>query len=234
MKSSPVTLSDLVVRGMHRFDLWSQFIASRNVRTLAEVGVWRGEFAETMLSRCPDIARYYMVDPWRHLDDWNKPANADDDRFERYYAEVLGRTEPWAGKRVMLRGRTTEVADEIPDASLDFAYIDGDHSLRGISIDLVRMWPKIRDGGWIGGDDFSPTVWQHPENFEPTVVFPFAVYFAEAVGAPIEALPRQQFVIHKSGAAFSFTDHTGRYPVTTMKAALRERKKDAAKPAAGG
>jgi hypothetical protein len=173
-----------------------------------------------------------MIDPWRHLDDWNKPANVSDNSFEQHYAGVLERTEPWAGKRVVLRGRTTEVSDDIPDASLDFAYIDGDHSLRGISIDLLRMWPKIRDGGWVGGDDFSRTAWQHRAAFEPTLVFPFAVYFAEAVGAPVEALPRNQFAIHKSGAGFSFTDHTGRYPSTTMKAALRGRKKAAAKAAA--
>jgi hypothetical protein len=231
MTSPPATLADLVVRGMHRFDLWSQFIASRGVKTLAEIGVWRGDYAETMLSRCPDITRYYMLDPWRHLDDWNKPANVSDNSFEQYYTGVLERTEPWAGKRVVLRGRTTEVVEEIPDASLDFAYIDGDHSLRGISIDLIRMWPKIRDGGWIGGDDFSRTAWQHRDAFEPTLVFPFAVYFAEAAGAPIEALPRNQFIIHKSDAGFSFTDHMGRYPNTTVKAALDGRKKPAAKPA---
>jgi hypothetical protein len=223
MTASP-TLDDLVVPGMNRFDLWSRFIISREVRTLAEVGVWRGEFAETMLSRCPDIASYYMIDPWRHLDDWNKPANKPDELFEQYYAEVLARTEPWASKRVVLRGRTTEVADEIPDGSLDFAYLDGDHSLRGISIDLYRIWPKIRDGGWVGGDDFRPSVWHHRASFEPTVVFPFAVYFAEAVDAPVEALPRHQFVIHKSDASFSFTDHTGRYKDTTLKTALRREK----------
>jgi methyltransferase family protein len=226
------TVSDLLVPGASRFDLWTAVIAKRNVRTLAEVGVWRGAFAEAVLSQCPDIERYYLIDPWRHLDDWNKPANAADSTFDQYYEEVLERTSAWEQKRVCLRGRTTEVSDEIPNESLDFAYIDGDHSLRGISIDLVRMWPKIRDGGMLGGDDFQPSVWQHAAKFEPTVVFPFAVYFAEAVDAPIEALPRSQFVMHKSTAGFSFTDHTGRYGNLTLRGALHGRKQAAAKRAA--
>lgn len=224
MTSSP-TLADLIVPGVSRFDLWTRVIAERKVRTMAEVGVWRGAFAEAVLSQCPHVERYYMIDPWRHLDDWNKPANAVDEKFGKYYNEVLDRTNPWAEKRVVLRGRTTEVSDDIPDGSLDYAYVDGDHSLRGISIDLVRIWPKIREGGMLGGDDFQPSVWQHAGTFEPTVVFPFAVYFAEAVDAPIEALPRGQFVLHKSTSGFSFTDHTGRYGDLTLRAALQGRKR---------
>jgi hypothetical protein len=49
----------------------------------------------------------------------------------------------------VLRGRTRELINQIPDDSLDFAYIDGDHTLRGITIDLVRLLPKMREGGVI-------------------------------------------------------------------------------------
>lgn len=121
-------------------------------------------------------------------------------------------TRAYERQRVILRGRTTEVIDRIPDGSLDFAYVDGDHTLRGISIDLLRMYPKIRDGGWLGGDDFSPSIWQHDRSFEPTLVFPFAVYFAEAVGSRIYGLPYSQFLIEKRhDDAFEFVDLTGYY-----------------------
>ncbi|WYD80628.1 MAG: hypothetical protein V8K32_15105 [Candidatus Electrothrix gigas] len=71
---------------------------------------------------------------------------------------------------------------------------------------------KVRDGGWIGGDDFSRTVWQYASTFEPTLVFPFAVYFAEAVDSRIYALPNSQFLIEKDNSQnFSFIDLTGNY-----------------------
>jgi hypothetical protein len=136
-----------------------------------------------------------MIDPWRHLEDWNKPANKDDKLFEQYLSEVKAKTLFAAEKRVILRGKTTEVIQEIPDGDLDFAYIDGDHTLKGIAVDLIRIDPKVRVGGWIAGEDFITTVWQHPTRFEPTLVFPFAVYFAEAEGALIYALPHGQFLI---------------------------------------
>jgi hypothetical protein len=192
-------------------EFWTRFVDATGAAAIAEIGVYRGAFAERLLRECAGIRTYYMIDPWRHLDDWNKPANKGDGVFERYLAQTLERTSAWAEKRVVLRGRTTEVIGEVPDGALDLAYVDGDHTLRGITIDLVRVFPKVRAGGWIGGDDLSPSIWQHDDAFEPTLVFPFAVHFAEAVGARIYALPFKQFLIEKSGGGFEFVDLTGRY-----------------------
>jgi hypothetical protein len=179
---------------------------------MAEVGVYRGDFAAEMLRRCECLTTYYMIDPWRHLDNWNKPANQSDTLFEEFLQEVKIKTEFAAGKRHILRGKTAEVINQIPDGELDFAYIDGDHTLRGITIDLIHAYPKIRPGGYLGGDDFSRSVFQHERTFEPTLVFPFAVYFAEAVGASIYALPYSQFCLRKNKEAqFSFFDLTGTY-----------------------
>jgi predicted O-methyltransferase YrrM len=172
-----------------RVELWTRLIQEAGVRTVAEIGVYRGRFAAALLDACPQLETYYMIDPWRNLADWNKPANTSDDRFEAFHREAMERTEAHAAKRVVLRGTTTEVIDGIPDGSLDLAYVDGDHTLRGITIDLVRAWPKVRDGGWIGGDDFCPSIWQHDEAYEPTLVFPLAVHFAEAAGALLVDLP---------------------------------------------
>jgi predicted O-methyltransferase YrrM len=195
-----------------REDLWSAFLARTEARQVAEIGVFRGAFAAAILARCPAIERYYMVDPWRHIADWNKPANRADAEFEQVFGEAMRNTDAHAERRVVLRGRTIEVVDEIPDGTLDFAYVDGDHTLRGITTDLVRVWPKVRAGGWIAGDDFTPSVWQHGKRFEPTLVFPFAVYFAEAMGAPVYGLPHDQFLIEKRReGGFEFADLTGRY-----------------------
>ena len=138
-----------------------------------------------------------MIDPWRKLEDWNKPLNIDNKTFEQCYLESLERTNFAKNKRIVLRGKTTEVINYIEDESLDLIYIDGDHTLKGISIDLLNTYSKVRDGGWIAGDDFCISIWQHKSNFEPTLIFPYAIYFAEAMGAHIYALPFDQFLIKK-------------------------------------
>jgi predicted O-methyltransferase YrrM len=203
---------DIAAARSSRVELWVTFLRRIQACRVAELGVYRGEFAAQLLEGCPSIERYYMIDPWRHLGDWNKPANRNDESFERIFAEAMRRTQPHEQRRVVLRGRTAAVIDRIPNASLDFAYVDGDHTLRGITIDLMRAHDKVRPGGWIAGDDFSPSIWQHGPRFEPTLVFPYAVHFAEAIGARIYGLPYRQFLIDtQSGAGFAFIDLTAKY-----------------------
>jgi hypothetical protein len=206
----------------NRLELWTSFLNKKNVNNMAEIGVYAGNFAERMLKDCDTIQRYYMIDPWRHLDKWNKPENIKNDIFELYLSQTLSKTEFAAHKRIILKGKTTEIIEKIPNGELDFAYVDGDHTLKGIAIDLIRLFPKIKNGGWIGGDDFTRTAWQHTTKFEPTLVFPFAVYFAEAVNARIYALPFDQFLIEKNdNAPFAFIDLTGFYKNTTLKFQFR-------------
>ncbi|HTS04218.1 MAG TPA: class I SAM-dependent methyltransferase [Candidatus Eisenbacteria bacterium] len=217
-----------------RTDLWVDFIHRTHVRKMVEIGVYRGDFAAALLERCAGITKYYMIDPWKHLDNWNKPANQDDTIFEGFFEETKTKTDFAAPRRVILRGKTSDVVDEITDGELDFAYIDGDHTLRGITIDLMRIYPKVKSGGFIGGDDFTTSVWEHKTSFEPTLVFPYAVYFAEAVGATIYSLPYSQFCLQKMETAeFSFVDLVRKYghvglqrqfaPEHVLKFAMNER-----------
>jgi hypothetical protein len=212
-------------------ELWVSFLNAVGARDLAEIGVYRGELAERLLRECRTVSSYYMIDPWRHLDDWEKPANTSDELFEQFFREAVARTSQYAEKRTVLRGKTSEVIDQVPNGGLDFAYVDGDHTLRGITLDLVALYPKVREGGWIGGDDFRRSIWHHGERYEPTLVFPFAVHFAEAVGARIYGLPHSQFLIEKAkGHHFEFIDLTGKYGVRTLRtqAAPKEKSKGAA------
>lgn len=218
-------LRNCISRSQSRLEFWADFLRATGVRRMAEIGVYRGDFAAGILQRCGQLTAYYMIDPWRHLSDWNKPANHDDRKLEEFFRETMAKTEFASAKRVILRGKTTEVVDEIPDGSLDFAYIDGDHTLKGITIDLVRIYPKVRIGGFIGGDDFSQTIWMHKTSFEPTLVFPFTVYFAEAVGATIYSLPDIQFCIHKTDKAqFDFVDLVGQYNDVSLRSQLLPKK----------
>lgn len=43
------------------------------------------------------------------------------------------------------------------DAPLDFLFIDGDHSLTGVTDDYLRYSPFVRTGGWIGFHDINDT-----------------------------------------------------------------------------
>lgn len=211
-------VNDCVSAARDRYDFWINFINTLGVHHFAEIGIFRGDFTEKMLRNCECLEKYYMLDPWRNLDEWDKPANTDNGTFELLMQRSLEKTEFASNKRVVLRGKTTEVIDNIPDQSLDLAYIDGDHTLKGITIDLIRVFPKVKTGGFIGGDDFSPGELQHFPEFEPTLIFPFAIYFAEAVSARIYSLPHEQFLIEKTAdGVFELIDLTGTITNTGLK-----------------
>jgi len=132
-------LTTCIAKSRSRVEFWVQFIQSTGGQRMAEIGVYRGDFATDVLRHCECLTAYYMIDPWRHLSDWNKPANHDDAVLEEFFREAKTKTDFAAAKRVILRGKTTEVIEQIPDDELDFAYIDADHTLRGIAIDLIRV-----------------------------------------------------------------------------------------------
>jgi len=74
------------------------------------------------------------------------------------------------------------------------------------------MLPKVKIGGLLAGDDFTHSPWQHSVDYEPTLIFPYAVYFAEAMGLPLYAFGKNQFAIHnRSDLGFSFNDLTSSY-----------------------
>ena len=81
--SSVAAMEDVVAcavaagRFSTREEAWPEIIRQTKAKNFLELGVLRGAFAEHLLRHCPDIERYYMLNPWRHLDDWNKSSNND-------------------------------------------------------------------------------------------------------------------------------------------------------------
>src|SRR5437762_3242267 len=92
-----------------RADIWISCINRFDARKILELGVWKGEFAESLLMACPAIERLYLLDPWRNLETWNKPWNVDEETFRAVYEEALDRTRIGGDRCVRLRGTTMEV-----------------------------------------------------------------------------------------------------------------------------
>ena len=207
-------LRQIATRVADRLTLWETIINNLKPETVLELGVWRGEIVRPI--SFPTVRLSSVItcsDPWRSLPAWNKPFNVELSVFEDSYRAAINATRFAAERVVVMRGTTTEVIDRIPDHSLDLTYVDGDHTLRGITIDLVNVFPKVRADGYITGDDFLPSIWQQSTKYEPTLIFPLALYFAEAHRLPIYALPHGQFLMQKSAETigYSFTDLEGTY-----------------------
>ena len=122
----------------------------------AEVGVFKGQLSQKMLQLVPDITQYTLVDSWRQLPGWNMPFNDNDNqKFEDIFQEAMKVTRDTYGQKVKVIRETSSVArDYVPDNSLDFVYIDGDHTAKGAVLDIMIWLAKVRCGGLILGDDY--------------------------------------------------------------------------------
>lgn len=197
MQQIDAKLAQIALAGQQeatRGDLLVRMLREAGVTQMAEIGVWRGGLSARLLRDCPDLRHYTMIDPWRRLTDWRKPL-AETPDFDAIYDIAMAQTAFAADRRIVLRGTTTEVIDKIPDGTLDAVYIDGDHTLRGVLIDLIASYDKVRMGGLVLGDDLALNPFQHGTEYEPTLVFPAALHVAEAKGDPILLLPHGQFAI---------------------------------------
>jgi hypothetical protein len=73
----------------------------------------------------------------------------------------LGRfaSEITVGRVVVHRTRSAIALAAIPDRSLDWIYIDGDHTYDNVILDLRLGVAKVKLGGFICGDDYTNGGW---------------------------------------------------------------------------
>jgi predicted O-methyltransferase YrrM len=58
----------------------------------------------------------------------------------------------------LVRGNSNDVVDKIPD-EIDFLFIDGDHTYKGVTDDYNNYGKKVREGGYIVFDNYDDPSW---------------------------------------------------------------------------
>ena len=127
-----------------------------------EIGVWKGRFTRTVLTVLqPSIL--YLIDPYIAQQDAGTGEQSGHNTqadLNRIFAETLQKIKhvtPSNTQIKFIRKKSTDADADIPDGSLDWMYIDGDHSYAGCSADLQLATKKVRRGGWIICDDYRPS-----------------------------------------------------------------------------
>ncbi len=120
--------------------------------TSAEIGVAEGYFSADILSW--GAAKHYMVDAWQQLVQTGDGGYPQEWHDNNYYA-AFARVQKYGERAVILRGISDHMAHQIPAESLDFVYIDGDHSYYGVKRDIAAYWPKLKWGGVMAFHDYE-------------------------------------------------------------------------------
>lgn len=119
----------------------------------AEVGVFSGKTSAALLKREDLTLR--LVDTWKGFQVYPAIVVATHEEQQQNYQTVLNVTEFAADRRYIMRMPSVEAAEEVADESLDFVFIDADHSYDAVSQDIKAWSPKVKLGGLVSGHDYN-------------------------------------------------------------------------------
>lgn len=104
-----------------------------------EVGVSKGHYSKQILLHT-DIELLYSIDIWRN---------------DIIYAEALQRLLPFGCRNYCIRLDSMKSSELFKDDSLDFIYIDANHTYPSVKQDIKVWWAKIKKQGAIfAGHDY--------------------------------------------------------------------------------
>lgn len=78
-----------------------------------------------------------------------------DSEQDANYAEAMERTKFAADRRIVLIGDSVECADQVPDKSLDFVFVDANHYYPHVKLDIEAWLPKLKPSGLMCGHDYD-------------------------------------------------------------------------------
>lgn len=122
-----------------------------------EIGTCQGLLTKSLLLYFPNLQKIYTIDPYLH-----DPTS----EFEAHQPQVW-LDDCWAQANVALkfyRDRVEQLIMKSDEAvthtpnSVDFVWIDGDHTISQIEKDILNYYPKVKNGGIFGGHDYSPSM----------------------------------------------------------------------------
>lgn len=123
-----------------------------------EIGVHKGRLSARLLAGNGHMF-LHMIDPW--ADSGGSYKKTDDyiafysqEQHDEALRKALDAVKPFEGRYKVHRMTSEQAAPLFEDDSLDFVFIDGDHSYEGCTLDIRLWWPKVKPGGLLSGHDY--------------------------------------------------------------------------------
>lgn len=115
----------------------------------AEIGVERGHYSKCLCQRVPGLT-LFGIDPWMAYKGYRE--HVSQDKLDRFYEETVQRMKPYDFR--IFRAFSEEAHKYFKDGSLDFVYIDGNHSFLNATQDIAFWERKVKKGGIVAGHDY--------------------------------------------------------------------------------
>ena len=149
---------------------------------VVEIGVAEGRFSLEILRW--GVARLYLVDTWAPIPDNRGTGGWPQEWHEKNWARMNENVAPFIDRVTILRGLSHDMAFKVPDESLDMVYLDGDHSYKGVFVDLHCWFPKLKQGGIMAGHDYLNSAYGVRDAVETFVGSAYPIHIIPEAHAP--------------------------------------------------
>jgi hypothetical protein len=119
-----------------------------------EVGTFKGYLSKSLLENWE--GKLYMVDVWRALSDEEYDDISNHKNHQDAYSDTMNNISGFEDRAFMLRMKSIYASELFEDESLDFVYIDANHTYDGVKEDIRIWYPKVKKGGLLLGHDYLP------------------------------------------------------------------------------
>jgi hypothetical protein len=119
-----------------------------------EVGVCLAHTTEAYAKGIKNLKKLYAVDNYPTFVDWDG-SDWNKDRQDLMKKAAQEKMLAYKDKVEIHHVPSEEFVKTIEDESLDFVFIDGDHSFEAALKDFQNYYPKVKTGGIFGGHDIQ-------------------------------------------------------------------------------
>jgi hypothetical protein len=119
-----------------------------------EVGVCLAHTTEAYAKGIKNLKKLYAVDNYPTFVDWDG-SDWNKDRQDLMKKAAQEKMLAYKDKVEIHHVPSEEFVKTIEDESLDFVFIDGDHSFEAALKDFQNYYPKVKKGGIFGGHDIQ-------------------------------------------------------------------------------
>jgi predicted O-methyltransferase YrrM len=117
----------------------------------AEIGVRKGRYSTILCKNNPRL-KLYCIDPWN-----NYHPSYTNERQEKIYQEALKNLKGFNVE--IIRETSMDAIKKFDDNTLDFVFIDGNHTFDFCCVDIIYWSKKVKENGIVSVHDYYGFKW---------------------------------------------------------------------------
>jgi hypothetical protein len=145
--------SPIAIPNTGRDDL-ARLFSELDYKVGVEVGVERGVYSQVLCQTNPQ-ATIYGVDIWKPYRGYRDHVSRG--KLDGFFEKTQMRMGPYTNYHC-IRKFSMEAVKDFEPCSLDFVYIDANHTLPYVLPDIMEWSKRVRVGGMVAGHDYRESV----------------------------------------------------------------------------